>query len=481
MAAMRSLTLLALVLAVTACSQAPEAERPRHVLLVVADTLRSDRLGCYGYPRATSPEVDALAARGTLYENCYAQGCWTVPSMISMMTGVQVAQREANLPENLVVLAEALRAHGMDTSAFPANQVLVTGRGFDRGFAHFQEDAGNRTAIEVAEMWRAWYDERLADPERRAQPFFSWVQFIDPHDPYQPGPEHDVFDGLRVDHEELLERWRAAMPGVKERAEADERKLVKLAQAVERMTRTSNLYDGEVRATSDGLGRILEALEASGELEETLVIFCADHGEMLYEHAQEPLLVDAFLEAKPAHTASVEEFFGVGHRPWFYEEQWNTPLILAGPGIPEGVRREGLAANLDIYPTLLEALDLAPVPHLQGQSLFTGREPTREVVHAYGHQSTALREESGVKFWTQPRKLHHLEGEGLDPAVFLDLSVDPSEEHDFAAERPEETDRLRAELQAWRELNARDVLFALTEEQRAVLEKLGYIGAGMQE
>ena len=478
---MRPLPLLALLLTLVACTPAPEAPRPRHVLLVVADTLRSDRLGCYGYPRATSPEVDALAARGTLYENCYAQGCWTVPSMISMMSGVQVAQREANLPDNLVVLGEALRAHGMDTSAFPANQVLVTDRGFDRGFAHFQENAGNRTALEVAEMWSAWYEARLADPERRDRPFFSWVQFIDPHDPYQPGPEHDVFEGLRVDHAELLERWRAAMPRVKERAAADERQLVKLALAVERMTRISNLYDGEVRATSDGFGRILDALEASGELEETLVIFCADHGEMLYEHAQEPLLVDAFLDDKPARTASVEDFFGIGHRPWFYEEQWNTPLILAGPGIPEGVRREGLAANLDIYPTILEALDLAPVPGLQGDSLFGGRDPERYAVHAYGHQSTARREADGVKFWRQPRKLHKLEGEGPHPVVFLDLADDPSEVHDYAAERPEETDRLRAELETWHALNARDVLFALTDEQRAVLEKLGYIGAGMQE
>ena len=458
-----------------------EPQRPRHVLLVVADTLRSDRLGCYGYGRDTSPEIDALAARGTLYESCYAQGCWTVPSMISLMSGVSVAQREGELPADLVVLAEALQARGRDTSAFPANQVLVSDRGFERGFDHFDVECGNRDAVEVAGRWSAWYEERLNDPERRARPFFSWVQFIDPHAPYAPGPEHDLFQGEREDHAVVAERWSAAQAEVAERAGATGSRAVDLEVAARRMTRDSNLYDGEVRAVSDGLGKILAELEASGELDETLIIFCADHGEMLYEHRQEPLLVDSCVEAREESIVTVEDYFGVGHRPWFYEEQWNTPLILAGPGIPESRRQSGLAANLDIYPTILEALDLAPVPGLQGESLFGGRDPERDAVHAYGQQSTARRELGGEKFWRQPRKLHYLDENALEPVVLFDLEQDPLETRDVQAERPEEVARLRAALDTWHRENSRDVVFEQTAEQRAVLEGLGYVGPGHED
>ncbi len=475
-------TCLVLIAALAAgCGEAPSQPRPRHVLLVVADTLRGDRLGCYGYSRPTSPEIDAVAARGTVYENCYAQGCWTVPSMISMMTGVVVAQREANLPAHMIVLAEALQANGVDTSAFPANPVLITERGFERGFAHFEGTAGERTALGVAELWKAWYAERLADEKRSAKPFFSWVQFNDPHDPYQPAPEHDIFTGPRVDHEELYERWSRALPLAAEWAEAADRELTALEPTVALMTRISNLYDGEVRSVSDGFGVILTALADSGDLSETLVIFASDHGEMLYEHLQEPLLVDAMVERRPDNAASVQDWFGVGHRPWFYEEQWNTPLILFGPGIPVGRRVSGLAANLDIYPTILEALDLAPIPGLQGTSLFGGRDPGHEAVHAYGHQSTARREDSGVKFWRHPRKLYNLAGEGPAPVSLYDLNSDPKEEHNLQDRRPVQAKRLRGALDAWHVEHSRDVNFDLTAEQRRVLEKLGYIGAGMQE
>jgi arylsulfatase A-like enzyme len=446
------------------------------VLLVVADTLRSDRLGCYGYGRETSPEIDALAARGTLYENCYAQGCWTVPSMISMMTGVSVAQREGNLPDDLVVLAEALRARGLDTSAFPANQVLVSERGFERGFAFFDAECGNRDALEVAEHWADWYATRRADPARKDQPFFSWVQFIDPHAPYAPGPEHDLFTGEREDQAVLMERWSATQAEVAERSVERGDAAVELEVAAKRMTQLSNLYDGEVRAVSDGLGRILATLEAGGELDETLVIFCADHGEMLYEHRQEPLLVDSCVEARKAPVVSVEDYFGVGHRPWFYEEQWNTPLILAGPGIPGAQRLEGLAANLDLYPTILEALDLAPVPGLQGESLFGGRDPLRDAVHGYGQQSTARRELGGEKLWRQPQKLYNLPEDAPAPVVLFDLTLDPLETMDLQAERPAEVQRLRAAIDAWHRENSRDVIFQQTAEQRQVLEKLGYVG-----
>lgn len=121
----------------SACAEsAPEPERPRNVLLFVVDTLRADRLGCYGYERPTSPAIDTFARGGMLFQRNHSQACWTVPSMISMMSGLYVATEEQVLPES-PVLAELLRAKGRTTAAFVGNRTLTNDRGFQRGFDHF--------------------------------------------------------------------------------------------------------------------------------------------------------------------------------------------------------------------------------------------------------------------------------------------------------------------------------------------------------
>src|SRR5688572_18296046 len=132
-----------------------EPARARNVLLVVADTLRADRLGCYGYGRPTSPAIDALAAEGVLFESCHSQACWTLPSMVSLMAGVPVTKQETMLPE-LPVLAEALRAQGLFTAAFVANAAVGEHRGFERGFDHFGRCFEKR-AEAVVESFEAWY------------------------------------------------------------------------------------------------------------------------------------------------------------------------------------------------------------------------------------------------------------------------------------------------------------------------------------
>jgi arylsulfatase A-like enzyme len=94
-----------------------------------------------------------------------------------------------------------------------------------------------------------------------------------------------------------------------------------------------------VRSVDDGVGSVLAELERTGELADTLVIFCADHGDMLYEHRQQPLITQLSFKANGYLPQGVLELFGHGHRPWYYEPLWNTPLVLAGPGMPAGAVR----------------------------------------------------------------------------------------------------------------------------------------------
>lgn len=453
--------------------------RPANVLLIVADTLRADRLGCYGYPRPTSPNIDALAARGTLYRHAYSQACWTVPSMISMMTGISVTEEETALPKNIPVLGELVAKQGFETAAFPANAVLTHDRGFGRGFEVYDE-APNVDGPTLAARFAAWHSARKSrvTPDKPARPWLAWVQFIDPHQPYEPKPEHNLFTGPRPDQAELIARWKAAEPQLAELS--PNVRPLEFDASVARMTELSNLYDGEVRAVDDGVGRIVETLRAAGELDSTLIILCADHGEMLFEHHIQPYLVHDRIEKTGGLPAGVSELFGNGHRPWYFENLWNTPLILAGPGFKAGARIEGLAANLDIVPTILEALDVPTQNWLQGTSLFGGVSPSRDRVFAHGHQTSAVREKSGEKLIVHPRRLFLLEGDGPPPLEMYDLARDPKEEHDLASTHKDGAERLRGEVQRWKAANVREVETSTNEEQQKILRQMGYVDGAPQ-
>lgn len=465
-----------LLAALCSCSKEPETPRAKNVLLVVVDTLRADRLGCYGYERDTSPTIDALAERGTLFENCYSQACWTVPSMISMMSGVYVTEEESALPEKMVVLAEALQAQGIETAAFPANMTLSLERGFERGFDHFQP-IKDLPADDVQAAFATWFEGKRADAERAEQPFFAWVQLMDPHFPYNPADEHRIFEGVSSEGARLKHRWREEEHRLA--SLSPELEPVELRKAIGKMHRIRNAYDGEVHQADAGIADIFETLRAAGVLDDTLIILAADHGEMLYEHPHEPLLVESIREKEGGLPNGVRDLFGSGHRSWYYDDLWNTPLILAGPGIPAGLRRQGLAANLDIYPTILEALDLPPLPGLQGTSLFEGREVERERLFAYGHGTSAVIETGGTKMFVHPPELYLLdESEAGQPKLY-DLSEDPDELRDLRESQPAEVERLTSLIEQWKSENRREVINTTSDAQRKILEDLGYVGDGM--
>jgi len=452
------------------------ADRPRarNVVLIVADTLRADRLGCYGYERPTSPAIDALAEEGVLWESCHSQACWTVPSMISLMSGVPVTQKETAVPP-FSVLPEVLQSHGLATAAFLANAAVGVDRGFERGFDHFGECYEMR-APEVVDHFEVWYRGWSSSRDPSAPGFFAWVHFIDPHHPYEPLPEHDLFDGPRPGHDDLARRWKAEAPRVAEWS--PELSGLDLEAASRRMNEASNRYDGEVRSVDAGVRRLIELLREGGDYEDTLIVFASDHGEMLYEHENFPYLIQARVDDQGGLPDGVMDLFGSGHRPWYYEDLWRTPLILVGPGFPAGERRGGPAANLDIFPTVLAALDLPPPPHLAGESLFGGLEPARERVFAYGHRTTAVLDRSGAKLvehwprsylWTRQQA----EERGR-PIQLFDLGADAAERHDLSTAEAERAAELRGAIERWRAENERAVIDTETERAREALRKLGY-------
>src|SRR5574341_100625 len=187
--------LLATVLALCACGPAPS--RP-NVLLITIDTLRADRLGCYGYSRGTSPHIDRLAERGALFERAYTTLPRTTQSIATLLTGRYPKSHGARglfstlSPVNRTI-AEILKDQGYETAAFVSNLFLRPGQGFEQGFDLYQnpqERWDGNSAGQVSAEALTWLKGRPGD-----RPFFLWVHYLDPHWTYRPMPPFDrVFD-----------------------------------------------------------------------------------------------------------------------------------------------------------------------------------------------------------------------------------------------------------------------------------------------
>jgi len=385
-------------------------DRATNVLLVVCDTLRADRLGPYG-GELNTPATDRLAARGVTWEDNRAQGCWTLPSMLSMMTGRYIGVKSRALPANQPSMADLMSEAGFACGAFVANGVAGPERDFDRSFDEYQLFVPETEADRVAGEFLAWRDS-LADPQQR---WFGWVHFMDPHSPYGPTLE----PGARLPAAEpgLREAWDRSEDFIRQRVpDYDEQPVVK-GRAFMLLVRAE--YDIEVERFDRGLGRLLDGLEERGELDSTLVVLASDHGEALYENPLYPgLLAQRFGEERGVQLASLQ---AEGHDYWYFPETWNTPLIMSGPGLARGVVGRGMSANIDILPTILAATGVDGPDDLDGLDLVGRTSVEREHVFAYGRDTTAAIDTAG-NFWVEmPRKLSGIARDELRSGLLYSL------------------------------------------------------------
>jgi len=322
-----------LLTALGACGETG-SEAPRNVILVCMDTVRADHLGCYGYDRATTPTLDALAERSILFEDASATACWTKPSVPSFLTGTYPVQHgvysgssrdEAGthsdvLPQDATTLAEAFHEAGYATAAFVKNAQLRRGLGFEQGFDEYVDEAGDAREI----RWRArdWLDGH--DEE---QPFFLYLHFLDAHWPY---PVPDEYATRWTDAEQAAlfrgRDWRALRAAIND----GEREL-----SIAEREGLIGLYDGALRFIDDQLALLLADLERKGLAENTVVCVISDHGEEFLEHGR------------------------IGHGHGLYEGLLRVPWILHVPN--RTPRRVTNAVSLtDVFPTLLSAAHVAP-------------------------------------------------------------------------------------------------------------------------
>lgn len=404
------------------------AERPDVVLLTV-DTLRADALGAYGSDLGLTPTMDAIAARGTVFERALATSSWTVPSVASLVTGRHPEEHGADrgvveagqvvgqpgLPRSLVTLAETFREGGYATAAVLANAHLGGELGYREGFDHFR-NLGFSSARGVIK----WLERNRAELGQSDRPRFVWIHLFDPHHPYLV---HER------DFARLLPPEVAAGDGAA-RAEALARELAGLSMA-ELLARTDlepgspglaalrAAYLGEVAHTDRALARVLELLEVDPD--RALVVLTADHGEELRDHGL------------------------LGHRVSLYSELVRVPLVVSWPGhLPEGARVSEAVSLLDLYPTLADLAGLRPPPGLRGQSLVRGdalaAPEGRALVSSVWFQDRFVRSVSAGR--------HRLVVDELgDRAELYDEEADPGDTTDLADDLPEATAALRALLE----------------------------------
>lgn len=354
---MRRAAALVALLALVACGGRP---RP-NVFLVSIDSLRADHLGCYGYDRATSPAIDRLAAEGARVTQVHATTSWTLPSHLSLLTGVpdlahQVVTDLESLDPGRWTLAETFRAAGYHTAGFYSGPYLHPQFGFGEGFEVYENCTGIGTVFDVqahdpalaAREAAAWdvrshrtrtsakIFERLENWMEidRPRPWFVFLHFFDVHYDYTPPPPYDtMFD---PDYEGTVDGRNFATrsdvhPGM------DSRDLEHLVA----------LYDGEIRWVDGWIDRIRERFEGDPRLRgKTILVVTADHGDEFFEHGEK------------------------GHRHNLFDTTTRIPLVFWGPGwIPPARRLETWASITDVMPTLLDLAGVSPAEAVLGRSL----------------------------------------------------------------------------------------------------------------
>jgi arylsulfatase A-like enzyme len=467
-AAARQMHGLRLLSAAKVHAAPPSASGQPNIVLVTIDALRADHLGVYGYAQARTPNIDAFAAQGVVFEQATSQAPWTFPSFASLFTSMYPSELNISIGNKHIsemykervddaraTLAEVLQASGYHTQAIVTNPWLKPEFGFAQGFegylsvdephVYHLELLHNLTVVQIARKIPPLYEKLSAaytwitgNPgelqawdvradrvtqeaiawlrSEHSTPFFLWVHYIDPHYPFDPPQDYrpspagvtpERLDYLSSYNEEEIYTGRARL--------RPEDKAAMVA-----------LYDGEIAYTDYYVGRLLGEIDALGLRDNSIVVLSADHGDEFWDHG------------------------GYQHGHSLYSELIHVPLIIRGPGVLSEPRHiEAGVQQLDLMPTLLDFIGRQPPAEAQGRSLLpllsaagpvADPDPYRFAEGLFlGEEQKTIRDNGYTLIYRPFSNTFEL----------YDLAQDPGEQYNLAASNPAMVESLYKDLKDW--------------------------------
>ncbi|HVP10946.1 MAG TPA: sulfatase [Phycisphaerae bacterium] len=413
------LVCVATLASLTGCGPSePQRSKKPSVLLVVVDTLRADKLGCYGSGLGATPNFDALARDGVLFEQAYSQAPWTLPSFATLLTSLAPPQHGAGghvgkftrLAPSAHTVAECFRDAGYATGEIVNVDYLTPPFGVTRGFTDvdfevYDSNGLKRDAGRTTDAALSWIRKQ------QAKPFFLMVHYFDLHLVYSPPLEYRRQFAAPQDRDNSA--W---VFGTRQQISAFRNGEITFDEASIR--RAEKLYNGEVAYTDAQFGRLLAELDKLGLRNETLVVLTADHGESFLDHGS----------------------FEHGHT--LYNELLHVPLIMSWPGELEPSKVPLAVSLMDVAPTLCAQAGVKPASSFAGRNLFgSDGEPTdqtRPVLLEGNLWGPPLRGwmDGGYKLIVSPER-----------SMLFDLRVDPWERNDLSAAQPQRVRKMRTEME----------------------------------
>jgi len=405
--------------------------KPVNVILITLDTTRADRMGFLGSKRGLTPNLDSLAQQAAVFFRAYSQVPLTTPSHATILTGTypqfnHVSDLGSPLGKDLPYLPDILRQHGYRTAAFVGSQVLdpksAAAPGFDRGFETYDapfhirgqgEDryhSVERRGMAVVDSASAWLDQHPQGP------FFLWLHFYDPHDPYDPPPPFKV--------------QYAASP-----------------------------YDGEIAYVDFAVGKLLTTLRSRGLYDQSLIVVVADHGEAFGEHGE--WSHGLFLYDETIHVPLLIKLPSAGSGRRLIESR--VGLVDIAPTLLQEV---GIAA-----PSPMQGQSLLELMKAKSNAAAQDRPEYAETDYPYRAFGW-----SSLRAWRAGKYLYI----DAPQRELYDQPLDPTAAHNLASSAPSVTDTMASQLDEFRHKTSRagQAEVALTPRQAEQLQALGYVSSG---
>lgn len=436
----------------TALALAPVAhagDPPPDILLVVWDATRPDHLSPYGYARPTTPNLDRIASKGTVFEHAYAGAPWTMPSVASLFTGLfshnhkvdfEAEGFSLSLDDDLTTMAEMLSGAGYATGLFTAQGIYTKEAGFLQGFdTHarvLEPEIGDRAL-------------RFLD-QAGDRPAFIVLYYLDPHAPYEPKPAHDLWSDKSFEPVNIRGCPKEVdpskfPPGSVGHCEVNAgSKTLSPAQ----WQHLQDLYDGELHQNDAFLGQVLDGLEKRGTLDRTAILFTSDHGEAFDDHPSE--------------------------RSWHrlpYDHILHVPLVAYLPGTFPAKKVSTQVRTVDVFPTVAEVAGAKDAPTVNGESLVglakKGKGPDRPAVGTSHFV--------GAPAYYRTPDLKLIRFRKPESAEVYDLKADPQERNDLSATKGD------AAVKTWMDFLEATTLSvngddeAASQEELERLRALGYV------